>query len=261
MSLQSYPSAEGSALALIDAMIFSFEKTHNRIIESKAFQALKTNQLLDTSSNLKSPSTIPLTTATTQISADQNNSTDLQTLDEITTKTIQIVEELRSVQCQSWRLQIVPTDFYDRDLEYRATTILSAASPKSLFKSLLMRNTKCIRDDCNDPLNSKYYLVMVPYTEKMKQQKLNKFVKSLGKKSNKYYKFTFASLEETRLLTGFEYNTVSPIGIGNIPIISSHHIKGEEQIWIGSGSLRATLRIHAAEFIQKWTPFVADITA
>merc|ERR1719499_876430 len=146
-------------------------------------------------------------------------------------------------------------------LEYRATAILSAPSSKSLCKSLLMKNTKCIRGDCNDGLNSKYYLVMVPYTEKMKQQKLNKFAKSLGKKSNKYYKFTFASLEETRVMTGFEYNTVSPFGIGNIPIILSHHIKEQEQIWIGSGSLDVKLRIDTAEFLQKWTPFVADITA
>jgi len=250
-------------LALIDAIIFSLERAQNRIFQSKALQALRTNQISDPSSNLKSSPTIPTTTTTTTtvISEDNVQSTDLEKLDTISTKTINIVKELRSVQCRSWRLQIVPTDFYDRDLEYRATTILSAPSPKSLCKSLLMKNTKCIRDDCNDPLNSKYYLVMVPYTEKMKQQKLNKFVKSLGKKSNKYYKFTFASLEETRTMTGFEYNTVSPIGIGNIPIILSHHIEEHKDIWIGSGSLDVKLRIDTAEFLQKWTPFVADITA
>merc|ERR1719356_853399 len=203
MSLHSYPSAEGSALALIDAIIFSLERAQNRIFQSKALQALKTNQVSDASSNLKSSPTIPTTT----------------------------------------------------------TTILSAPSPKSLCKSLLMKNTKCIRDDCNDPLNSKYYLVVFQYTKKMHQQKLKKFVKSLGKKSNKFYKFSLASLEETRALTRFEYNTVSPIGIGNVPIIVSHHVVDQQQIWMGSGSLDVKLRIDTAEFLLKFPHFVADITA
>ena len=124
-----------------------------------------------------------------------------------------------------------------------------------------MKNTKCIRDDCNDPLNSKYYLVVFQYTKKMHQQKLKKFVKSLGKKSNKFYKFSLASLEETRALTRFEYNTVSPIGIGNVPIIVSHHVVDQQQIWMGSGSLDVKLRIDTAEFLLKFPHFVADITA
>ena len=118
-----------------------------------------------------------------------------------------------------------------------------------------------IRDDCNDPRNSKYYLVVFPYTEKMRQQKLKKLVKSLGPKlSNKHYKFSLASLEETRVLTKFEFNTVGPIGIGNIPVILSHHVPDLKQFWIGSGSLHVKLRIDTAEFLDKFTPFVADIT-
>jgi len=250
------PSAEGRrALALIEAVIASFE-AHNRIVEPKAFEALHEENDI---SSISSSSSLHCE-QTTVISVDNLDVIALRAMDEMTVKTMEIVEELQSKQCASWRLQIVPKDFYLRDLEYRAMHYLSAASPESLCKSLLMKNAKCLRDDCNDPRDSKYYLVMFQYTKKMKQQKFKKFVKTLGNKSNKYYKFSLASLEETRALTHFEYNTVSPIGIGNVPIIVSHHVLDQDQIWMGSGSLDVKLRIKTAEFLRKFPHFVADIT-
>ena len=85
----------------------------------------------------------------------------------------------------------------------------------------------------------------------------------MSDKSNKYYKFSLAPPEETFELTGFEYNCVSPIGVGDIPVILSHHIVNGEHsnIWIGSGSLNVKLSIDIGEYCQKYMHFVADITA
>ena len=139
LSLQSHPSAEGSALAQIERIIASFE-AHNRNIEPKAFQALKDIPFISTIS--ESNQSILPTPSSTVISADNINDIDIRNMEEITPKTVEIIEELQSAQCMTWRMQIVPKDFYARDLEYRAMHILSAPSPKSLCKSLLMRNTK-----------------------------------------------------------------------------------------------------------------------
>lgn len=243
-------------MALVDALIVFFE-AQNRIARTKALEALQSSD----ESVCCSPSrSKPTTTTTRTITADNIDEIDIRNLDEVSSKTLEIVEELQSRKCASWRLQIVPTDFYDRDLEER-TKMLSASSSNSLCKSLLMRNSKCIHDDCNDRTNSKYYLVLFPYTKKLHQQKLKKFAKSLGRKSNKYYKFSLASIEDTRAMTGFEYNTVTPVGIGNIPVIISHHIVHLKQFWMGSGSLHIKLRIDTAEFLRTFPHFVADVTA
>jgi len=255
LSLQSSPSAEGSALALIDALIVSLD-SHHRTAEPKAFRALRHDHHHPTTSQHSDTAATP----NTVISADNINDLDIENIDEITAKSIEIMEALQSAKCRSWRMQIVPTDFYRRDLEYRAKHILSASSPNLLCKSLLMRNTKCIRDDCNDPRNSKFYVVVLQYTEKMLQRKLKKFVKSLANESNKYYNFSLASLEETYAMTRFEHNTVSPIGAGGIPVILSHRIPNLKHIWIGSGSLSITLRIDTADLLR-FPHFVADVTA
>eukprot|EP01083_Nonionella_stella_P026719 73595_1 len=219
----------------------------------------------DSNENIKHQESKPSTTKNstiTTISHSNIHSIDTQHVTQFTSKTRQMIKELQTLECISWRFKPVPSGFYAQDLEQRAKHILRAPSVKYLCKSLLMKNTKCVHNDCGDRLNSKYYLVLFQYDQKLKQQKLKKFVKNLSNKSNKYYKFSLASLEETYELTEFEYNCVSPVGIGNIPIIVSHHIMNGEMdyIWIGSGSLHLKLSISVHEFSQKFNHFVADIT-
>jgi len=260
-----YPPSneEGSALALImiKQIIKLFDSDTEHQKESKALQALKNNnnhkkEIIknDSSSN---PKTVTI------ISSSNIDSIDTQKIKEFTPKSIEMIAELQKLQCISWKFKIVSSDFYSKDIEYRAKNILSAPSIEYLCKSLLMKNSKCTNNDCNDRLNSKYYLVVFQYNQKLKQQKLKKFVKSLSNKSNKYFKFSLASMEETKALTNFEFNCVSPVGIGNIPIILSHHIinGNYKYIWFGSGSLDIKLSIDTKEFCQKYTHFVADITA
>ena len=256
LSSQSNPSLEGSALALITLkqIIKLFDVNERKSKEPKAF-ALKNNNnnnhKIESSSN-----------QINIVSAANVNEIDTENIKEFSCKSIEIMQELQDLGCSTWKFQIVCSDFYSKDIEQRAK-ILSAPSIEYLCKSLLMKNSKCINDDCNDRLNSKYYLVVFQYNQKLKQQKLNKFVKKLSNKSNKYYKFSLASLKETNHLTSFKYNCVSPVGIGNIPIIISHHIinNNYKYIWIGSGSLNVKLSINTQELLQKFPHFVADITS
>lgn len=173
------------------------------------------------------------------------------------------MDELQRNKCLSWKFQIVSDKFYEHEVEHRAKHILRAPSVGHLCKSLIMKNKKCIHKGCSNRLNSQYYLVLFPYDQKLKQQKLKKYVKNLSEESvsNKFYKFSLASSEETLALTGFEYNCVSPIGVGDIPLIISHHITGIDHMWIGSGSLNVKLCIQTKEFFSKYKHFVADITA
>lgn len=55
-----------------------------------------------------------------------------------------------------------PPEYYDRPLEFRRD-ILQAASIHHLCKSIIMENTRAHPSvqGCQDPNNSKYYLVIV----------------------------------------------------------------------------------------------------
>lgn len=207
--------------------------------------------------------TSPNTPLNTRVICPANiDSIDVKKLPHFSLKTVEIVRELQRCAYFSWRFQTVGDDFYSLDLDVRARDILGAPSTSHLCKSLLMRNSKCSNADCADRRNAKYYLLLFQYDTKLRQQKLQKFVKKMSGKSNKFVKFSLASPEETRALTRFEFNCVSPFGVGDIPIIISHRIIEEQlkYIWMGSGSLRVKLRIDSEELCRKLPHFVADIT-
>jgi len=267
------PSEEGtaSALFIIEQIINLFD-VDSKHTEFEALEADKNDinnkhhhqmtKSADSSSSNRNHDEICIDWNGTVISASNVNDIDINKISDFSTKSKEMMAELQRLECLSWKFHIVPKDFYSQDIEFRAKHILRAPSIEYLCKSLLMKNTKCIHNDCNDRLNSKYYLVLFQYDKKLKQQKLKKFVKALSDKSNKHYKFSLAPSDETLNVTGFEYNCVSPIGVGNIPLIISHHIiHGKYQnIWIGSGSLNIKLSIDTKELCQKYTHFVADIT-
>lgn len=239
MSKFILPSKEGgaSALFMIEQLI------HLLTVKEREFEAFK------------APKNII-------ISPRNVHKIDIDKISDFGPKSMEILRKLQASKCKIWKFQIVCNDFYQKQIEIRAKNILRAPSIGHLCKSLLMKNTKCLNDDCSNALNSKYYVVLFQYDKKLKQQKLKKFVKSLGNKSNKFYKFSLAPSEETFSLTGCEYNCLSPIGNGNVPIIVSHHIMNGkyENIWIGSGSLNVKLCINTKEFCCNFQHFVADIT-
>jgi len=241
------------ALRMVDQMIDSFA-SHHFGAEPETSSNTNTNDHTDSP-----PNTI---TDTLRITPANINSIDIEKIPEFSLKTREIIVFLQHSEYASWRFQTVGDDFYSRSLDVRARDILGAPSTAHLCKSLLMRNSKCSNSDCTDRRNAKYYLVLFQYDRKLRQQKLQKFVKKMSGKSNKFVKFSLASPEETRALTRFEFNCVSPFGVGDIPVIISHHILEDklERIWMGSGSLNVKLRIDVDELCRKLPHFVADIT-
>lgn len=68
--------------------------------------------------------------------------------------------ECRKLGLKTWRFKRVAKDYYEWPLEKRQV-VLGAPGVEYLCKSVIMQNTKCTRDDCQDPTNSKYYLIVV----------------------------------------------------------------------------------------------------
>jgi len=64
--------------------------------------------------------------------------------------------------------------------------------------------SRCTKDDCSDPLNSKYYLIILQYTTQMKSHEIVKFVRDLTKGKRKNYHFRFATPEDSLKLSGYE---------------------------------------------------------
>lgn len=154
-------------------------------------------------------------------------------------------------------------NYYKKSLKERRA-YLNAPSIHNLCKSIILENTKCTRDDCSDPNNSKYYLVIIQYTTRLMSHKVFKFVRSLTPNASKAnYHFNLAKESDSFRLTGSEHNGVCPIGNPvNIPIILSSRILelSNDFIWLGGGDPTIKLGFSAKEFVEKFKPFVADVT-
>eukprot|EP01083_Nonionella_stella_P190240 704618_1 len=184
LASHNIPLKEGSALALI--MINQIINLFNHNTEeSKALQALKNNQKqtiqLNQSSNQKTQTETQTNPPIASITPSNIHVIDTQNIPEFSSKTIEMIHTLQKLQCNTWKFKIVSSDFYEQTLEYRAKNILNAPI-NQLCKSLLMKNKKCIYNNCDNRLNSKYYLVVFQYNHKIKTQKLKK--KKKKKKNN-----------------------------------------------------------------------------
>ncbi|GAM21201.1 hypothetical protein SAMD00019534_043760 [Acytostelium subglobosum LB1] len=207
-----------------------------------------------------------------QLSKRLNN---LTPSDEITKTQQHVSDYAKSIDLKN-ELVRVPSPYYTWTLEQRAC-YLDAPSPDHLCKSIIMENIDCVNSDMSDPFNSRYYLVIIQYTTKIQNQKVLKFVKSLGSQSRQSnqplskanYRFTLATSEASHRMTGFEYNAVCPIAtIDRIPIIVSQAILSlkNQVVWLGGGETDLKLVVDINEFIQKVQDnannkvFVADVT-
>ena len=79
--------------------------------------------------------------------------------------TITSVERVRkhlySLGLYSVQFIKVPKNYYDYSLDERAT-LLNAKVPQ-LCKSIILENTACSHNSCNDPSDSRYYCVIIQY--------------------------------------------------------------------------------------------------
>lgn len=96
----------------------------------------------------------------------------------------------------SARLLRAPNDYYDWKLSQRAL-FLNCSIPQ-LTKSIIVENVAYSKRDCSDPLNSRYYCIIIQYIAKLNSEKLLREVRkfcSEGKEiclSKKYFNFQHA---------------------------------------------------------------------
>ncbi|CAG8535915.1 31534_t:CDS:2 [Racocetra persica] len=141
---------------------------------------------------------------------------------------------------------------------------LVAPSIDHLCKSVIFENTRCIHDNIDDPLNSKYYCVIDQYIGSINTQKLMNFVRGLKNKSisKKNYNFRVADAEKSIELTGFENNGVSPIGMNQkLPIIIAKSITELKPavFYFGAGHVNWKLALPAKNFIDATRCLIADL--
>lgn len=125
----------------------------------------------------------------------------------------------------------VPANYYDEPLPFRAACV-KAPSVEHMCKTICMENTKCTNEDCSDPVNSRWYLVVVQYTARLSQQKLEKYLHALNngppherKIGKSKFHMRLAKPEDALRLTGYAHGAVAPFATATaIPTLVSHRI-------------------------------------
>ena len=70
-----------------------------------------------------------------------------------------ILNEIKKLGLKSAKIKRATKDYYQRTIQWRQE-LLKAPNINYLCKALLMKNSKCTNNNCNDPTNSLYYLVI-----------------------------------------------------------------------------------------------------
>ncbi|KYQ93038.1 hypothetical protein DLAC_05647 [Tieghemostelium lacteum] len=173
--------------------------------------------------------------------------------DKVTANQQKIADLCKSISLES-QLVRVPPPYYDWKLEQRAS-YLRAPSKDHLCKSLIMENTECQHTSTKDPLNSRYYCIIIQYTSKIQANKINRFLKNLNKNNDLKFNLSLAPPEISQQLTGFEYNAVAPLGTNvPIPIIISKKIMElahNGKVWLGGGEIDLKLVVDIQHFKEK----------
>ena len=172
----------------------------------------------------------------------------------------------------SFRVVRVPSDYYDRPLEYRRAN-LSASSVAHLCKSMVMENTKDDRPypeglpttTASGPWDSKYVMVVVQYVSKLHAEKIRDLVfdRRQGRTPRKKIKFRLAPEEVSRAITGYGHNAVTPVATARaIPVLVSHRILDlrPDFFFLGAGEVDLKVGFSAAEFVEAYCAHVLDCT-
>ena len=138
-----------------------------------------------------------------------------------------------------------------------------------MCKNICMENTRCTRDDCEDPVNSRWYLVLVQYTARLSQQKLEKFLHQLNnqggrKVGKKAFHMRLAKEEDSERLTGYAHGAVTPFGTAmRVPVLVSREMEkltpGGE-FWLGGGEVDLKMRVSYDELVSKFDAVAVDCT-
>lgn len=164
---------------------------------------------------------------------------------------------------RNFQFKRCPDRYYKVELDQRKE-ILSAPSVDHLCKSIVMENTRCTNEGCEDPLNSRYYCVVVQYTRKLNGEKVFRFVRNLNTGRGIARKnFNFQLAKDSASVTGFDYNAVTPVGMKTrMPVIVAEEIMelNPKEFWLGGGEVSLKWRVTIEEFKNAFNPFVGDIT-
>lgn len=160
-------------------------------------------------------------------------------------------------------LKWVPSDYYSHTLQWRRD-VLKADSISHICKSIVLENTHCAREDCEDPKNARYYMILYQYVERFNTEMVMRIVKDwnpgMGKKK---FNFRLAPADVSEKLTGFVHGAVAPFCTPTtIPVIMSSSILSlvPRNMWVGAGDVDCKLRVDIDEFIKIVKPEVGSFT-
>ncbi|KAJ0405778.1 hypothetical protein P43SY_003628 [Pythium insidiosum] len=176
-------------------------------------------------------------------------------------------QHLQRAKLSSATLKTAPSDYYSWTLSQRGEFL--QCSVPHLCKSIIVENTACTNAGMEDPLNSRYYCVIVQYNSKLNAEQLMRFVRSRipedVRPGRKAFNFQHADGKTAEELTGFKFNGVSPFGMKvAIPVIISGAVAALNPpfIWLGGGAESVKLRISVHELQASLHAVVApDITS
>lgn len=157
----------------------------------------------------------------------------------------------------------VPPNYYELTLQERAE-ILGASSASQLCKSIIFENVLVDHFNCDDPLDSRYYCVIVQYEAKIDTDLLSNVVNSLRPIMNrKKFNFQLAPEAISDRLTGFSHNAVSPFGLRfNLPMIICQRCLQVKPayIYLGGGQVDVKLGISTADFLKATGAIVGELS-
>eukprot|EP00735_Rhodelphis_limneticus_P013551 TRINITY_DN735_c0_g1::TRINITY_DN735_c0_g1_i1::g.18433::m.18433 TRINITY_DN735_c0_g1::TRINITY_DN735_c0_g1_i1::g.18433 ORF type:complete len:491 (+),score=97.73,SAM_2/PF07647.12/2.2e-15,SAM_2/PF07647.12/6e+03,SAM_1/PF00536.25/7.6e-15,tRNA_edit/PF04073.10/1.5e-07,Ste50p-SAM/PF09235.5/1.9e-05,SAM_PNT/PF02198.11/4.6e-05,SAM_PNT/PF02198.11/1.8e+03,Herpes_BLLF1/PF05109.8/0.18,Herpes_BLLF1/PF05109.8/38 TRINITY_DN735_c0_g1_i1:77-1549(+) len=178
----------------------------------------------------------------------------------------EVYERLRA-ECEklsigSGRFRRVPQDYYSRTLDERRA-ILNAANCSQLCKTMVVENTSWTPNASVDPkFNSRHYAIVIQYGTKFDPERLSKLFRGLSGLSKRSYHFRLANDKEMEELSGFEHNSVTPVGMKTaLPIVLSQAITEVHPpfMWLGAGEVDLKLGMLVEEFLRVFNPVVGNI--
>eukprot|EP01135_Chromosphaera_perkinsii_P009924 Nk52_evm17s1967 gene=Nk52_evmTU17s1967 len=151
-------------------------------------------------------------------------------------------------------LQQVEGDYYEWGLERRAA-VLGAPSVNHLCKTIIMENTKF--DEADPVFNgaSRYYMIVIQYTARLRTPNLEAYVCSQCENiPSKKIGFQMCNEEKAFEMTGFGKNAICPIGsIEQLPIIVDKRISelSPPIFWMGGGDVDWKLLVEFQDFMKR----------
>lgn len=171
-------------------------------------------------------------------------------------------QAVQDARCYSSVWKFVPEHYYNQTLNERAA-LLGAPSIHNLCKSLLLENKKA--PVSSDPTNPRFVLVVLQYASTLSIAGLVRAVRQLRPVPNRLpengFDFRIAESVDNDRITGYKFNSVTPFGLHERPlIIVSSALEELRFFWMGGGHVHLKLGMTFTDFCKGLDPAVADIS-